>query len=219
MKASGLFVGMGAVAMRIGVGFQPRKVRIVQVGTANLITLDWTREMARSATGAGGIVRAGVANTPGFVLLAANAGVRQYAGGDVIATSSLADQIAASSVSAYMGTLQGTITTWTNGSTANRTGNFNADLAATCGVGSLVDIRASDEKVYRAAIVALTNHGSAANEVTLDRAVPSGKVIFVGCATDFVAAPVGKIMPAGFEVQDVTYGNVASTVFAFECED
>ncbi|MEI6210938.1 MAG: hypothetical protein WCR06_04865, partial [bacterium] len=187
--------------------------------TANLVTLEWDRLMARSATGAGGMVRAGVANTPGLALLAAGAGVRQYPGGDAVAAATLANQVVASCVPAYSGTLQGTTKNWTNGSTANRTGNFNVALASTCGVGSLVEIRSADQKVHRAAIVALTNSGAAANEVTLDRAVPSGVVVFVGCKTDYVAAPAGMIMPAGFEVLDTTYANVTATVHAFECED
>lgn len=219
MKTSGLYVGLGTAALRIGLGYIPRKVRIVQIGTANLVTLDWTREMSRSATGAGGMIRAGVGNTPGFAVLAAGAGVRAYAGGDVVAAATLADQIPVGMVAAYQGSLQGTIKRWVNGSTVNRTGNFDVDLGTKCGVGSLVEIRSADQKVYHAAIVALTNNGSAANEVTLDRAVPSGTVIFVGCKTDFVAAPAGTAMPAGFEVQDTTYANVASTVFGFEAQD
>jgi hypothetical protein len=219
-KANGLYIGLGTGTMRVGLGFVPRKVKIVQIGTANLVTLDWNQSMARSATGAGGIIRAGVSNTPGFALLAANAGVRAYFGGDAVASSTLANQVAVSIVPSYAGTRQGTIKEWALGSSANRTGSFDAGLDTDkSGVGSLVEVRAADQKIYKAYIVALTNDGDAANEVTLDRSVPPGVVTFIGAKVDYVAAPAGIHMPAGFEVLDTTYANVASTVFAFEAED
>ncbi len=219
-KASGLYIGLGTGTMRVGLGFVPRKLKIRQVGTANLVTLDWDQEMGRSATGAGGIVRAGVANTPGFVLLAANAGVRAYFGGDTVAAATLANQVPVSIVTAYAGTRQGTIKEWTLGSSANRTGSFDVALDTDkTGVGSLVEVRAADQKIYTAYILALTNSGNAANEVTLDRSVPPGVVTFIGAKVDYVAAPAGIKVPAGFEVLDTTYANVASTVFSFDAED
>jgi hypothetical protein len=220
MKANGLYIGLGTGAVRIGLGFKPRKVKVVQVGTANLVTTQWDRDMARSATGAGGIVRAGVGNTPGFVLLAAGAGIRQYGGGDIVAAATLADQVAAEMVAGYMGSLQGGIKRWTLGHEGNRTGNVDVNLdTAKCGVGSMVEIEIQGGRVETAAIVALSNYGKAANEVTLDRAVHSGRVRFIGPKTDFVAAPAGTVMPAGFELLDTTYANAAATVFAFEAED
>jgi hypothetical protein len=207
----GIYTGLGAT-IRLGLGFVPDRVRLTKIGNANLDQLEWTALMARTATGAGGIIRAGVANTPGFALLAVTAGVRPYYGGDLITAAALTDQIPASEVSGYQGNLGGTITKWTLGSSANRTGCFNAGLdTAKCGVGSIVQI---DTKLYR--IVALTNDGDAANEVTLDRAAPTGAVVFIGSKVDFVSAPVGTRMPAGIEILDTTYLNLVSTVFSIE---
>jgi hypothetical protein len=67
-------------------------------------------------------------------------------------------------------------------------------------------------------IVALTNDGDAANEVTLDRSAPSGPVKFIGTKVDWVPAPVGVRMPAGFEILDVTHVNADATTYAFEAE-
>ena len=223
MKFRGIYLGLGTGAIRLGLGFRPNHVRIRQIGTANMVELDWTRDMARSATGAGGLVRAGVANTPGYVLLSAAAGVRHYFGKDAIATASLAYQLPISMVPAYAGARQGTITEWTLGNATNRTGNFDAALDTDkCGVGSMIEVRTgamATPSISVAAIVALSNHGAAANEVTLDRAVPSGRVTFIGCAWDVVPAPVGVNMPEGIEILDTTYANVAATVCAIEAED
>jgi len=211
--ARGLFVGLGS-AVKIGLGFEPIKVKVVKVGHANLTTLEWFADMARTATGAGGIVRAGVANVPAFALLAITAGIRRYDGGDVVSASSLAYQIPVQDNPDTAGNRAGDIARWTLRHTTNRTGNFNAGLDTTlCGVGSMVEIGG---RKYR--IVALTNDGDAANEVTLDRAAPSGKVSFVGTKVDWVAAPVGARMPAGFEILDVTHVNEAATTYAFEAE-
>jgi len=39
-------------------------------------------------------------------------------------------------------------------------------------------------------------------------------VVHVGGAWDFVPAPAGTILPAGIEITDVTYANVADNDFA-----
>ena len=114
------------------------------------------------------------------------------------------------------GNQRGDILAWTLDVAATRKGHFDAGLDTdVCGVGSTVVIRAaSTGKLYEAYIAALTNDGDAASEVTLNTAVPSGMVVHVGCAWDWVAAPVGKVMPAGIEITDVTYANIASNDFA-----
>jgi len=223
MKASGLFVGLGTGPVRIGLGFQPDRIRIVQIGTANLVTLDWTRDMARSATGAGGIVRVGVGNTPGLVLLTNKAGVRQYNGGCSVDVSSLAHQIVYNTVPGWQGTLQGIITEFVLDTPDNGTGHFDQAVnAAQCGVGSLIAVGRVqgplDVGKYNAAIIAMAGNGTAANSVTLDRTIPSGPVRYIGPSLDYIPAPVGVCMPPGFEILDTTYANVAQTVCAFQAE-
>jgi len=207
----GVFNGAGA-ALKLGIGFVPFKVKIWEVGHANKVTLEWHADDVRKVTGAGGIVRAGVANTPSFALLAVTAGVRAYYGGEQVAAVSAANQISVQDIPDKAGNQAGDITSWKLGSADNRTGNFNAGLkTAVCGVGSLVEIGG-----VKARILALTNDGDAANEVTLDRAVKSGKVNFIGAALDYDKAPVGTLMPQGFEILDTTHTNAANTMYAFE---
>ena len=69
----------------------------------------------------------------------------------------------------------------------------------------------SNGKTYEVNVAALTNDGDAANEVTLDQAVPSGRVVHVGGAWDFVPAPAGMVLPAGIEITDVTTRVATST--------
>lgn len=212
----GIYMGLGTGAMKIGLGFVPSEVRILRLGAAVATAFEtrWDANMLRAALARnGGLVRS---NATTFVGLADTAGIKPYLGGDTVTAATLAHQIERNAVAAYRGNLRGAITKWTLGSAANRTGSFDAGLdTAPCGVGSTVVIQAaSNGKTYEARIAALTNDGDAANEVTLDQAVPSGTVIHVGCAWDWVAAPVGTVMPAGIEITDVTYANLASTAFS-----
>jgi hypothetical protein len=211
MNINGIYTGLGAT-VRIGLGFIPSRVRCVAIGNAALTEVLWDRNQARTATGAGGIVRVGVANVPAFALLTAVAGIRGYAGGDVVATATRANQILGTEVAGWSGDLRGAANLWTLGSSGNRTGNINAGLATTyCGVGSAIQIKG---KMYT--ILALTNDGDAANEITLDRAAPTGPVEYIGCKVDFAPAPVGTRMPAGIEILDTTHVNVDATPYSIE---
>ncbi|MDD5708618.1 MAG: hypothetical protein PHR35_22095 [Kiritimatiellae bacterium] len=213
-RVQGIYRGLGT-AVKIGLGFIPSEVRALAIGNADLDEIYWTRDMARVATGAGGIARASVANAPAFALLANTAGIKPYAGGELVTTASLAHQIAAQSVAAFAGDRRGSIAAWTLDTLANKTGHVDVGLTtATTGVGSPIDILTSAGALVRAHIVALSNDGDAADEVTLDIAVPSGRVVYIGCMWDWVTAPVGTRMPQGIEINDVTYVNVASNNFA-----
>lgn len=205
----GTYKGLGST-VKLGLGFKPDFVRIRRVGDSAMLTLEWERGMARSATGAGGIYRAAVGDAPGFALLAANAGVRPYFGGDVVTSASLATQIGKNAVEEYRGDLKGDITQWTLDNSGNRTGHFDAALDTNlCGVGSIVQIDG-----VMATILALSNSGASANEVTLDRAVSTGKVQHISYQYDFAPAPVKTRMPAGMEILDTSYVNVQNEIYA-----
>jgi hypothetical protein len=206
-----LYTGLGQ-AVKLGFGVKPDRVRLTGIGAATFKQIEWLPEYSRAATGAGGILRAGVANTPGFALLALTAGVRLYDGGDTVSAASLAYQVPANQVPAYRGNLAGAITRWVLDNAANRTGHFDGAVAtASCGIGSPVDV--DHELAY---IHAISNSGNAANEVTLSKAVPSGKCFHIGAKVDLVVAPVGTVMPAGIEILDVANCNEASTVYLVE---
>jgi len=215
-RITGIYRGLGTGAVKIALGFIPHEIHITRLGQAVATAFEvfWNADMLRAALARnGGLARS---NATTWVGLADTAGIKPYLGGDTVSTASLAGQIHRDEVAAYRGNLKGTIGRWTLDTAANRTGHFDAGLATTyCGVGSRVVVVAdSNGKTYEVNVAALTNDGDAANEVTLDQAVPSGRVVHVGGAWDFVPAPAGTILPAGIEITDVTYANVASNDFA-----
>jgi hypothetical protein len=215
-RVTGIYRGLGTGAIKIGLGFVPHEVHITRLGQAVATAYEtfWNADMLRAALARnGGLARS---NATTWVGLADTAGIKPYAGGDTVTAASLAGQLHRDVVTAYRGNLRGSILAWTLDTAANRTGHFDAGLATTyCNVGSTVVIKAaSTGKLHEARIAALTNDGDAANEVALDQAVPSGSVIHVGGAWDWVPAPVGVILPAGIEITDVTYANIASNDFA-----
>jgi hypothetical protein len=88
------------------------------------------------------------------------------------------------------------IISWTLGHSTNMTGNFNEDVKASAtfiGAGSPIII--DGIKYYMT--VTLSGTGEAANEVTLNRAAPSGDVTFIGNRYSLKPITVGEVMPAG----------------------
>jgi hypothetical protein len=224
----GTYAGVGS-AIKVGLGFRPDYVRLQNIDQAEQELIEWNRHMTRAATGAGGICRALLngSSAAGFVALAANAGVRWYDGGDLIQTSASTVKVALSFADGdYSGDQRakgsgGAIIAFELDTAANRTGHFNAPLnTAYAGVGSPVIIQGQIHY-----IVALTNSGSAADEVTLDRN-PSGigrggvdrqyRVDRIGYRWDVANAPVGLSMPQGIEILDTTYCNVSGQICLIE---
>ena len=109
------------------------------------------------------------------------------------------------------------ITTWTLDTAATPTGHFNGDVTGTyIGEGSLIRIRSNDNKhVYTACITALTaGQGVSANEVTLSRAVPSGKVEFIGGKYGYKPVAIGDVARAGVKIEYATL-NVNDAMIGF----
>jgi hypothetical protein len=212
MMVSGIYPGAGTSALYIGLGFIPKRVEIHNLDQAEQEILVWDDAMARAAIAPGGQVRTALtsADAANFVVLAQNAGIEPYDGGYVVAALSANYLVPAHEAGvggdqrdASGGT--GPVRKWTLGNSSNRTGNFNAGVDTTnVGVGSVVEIEGLRYKVQ-----AISNDGDAANEVTLDRAAPTGVVRFIGYKYDFWRAPVGTTMPRGIIIRDVTYVNVS----------
>jgi hypothetical protein len=212
---SGIYAGAGTSALYIGLGFIPSKVEIFNLDQAEQEILIWNDAMARAAASPGGQIRSGLGSgSANFAVLAQDAGVEPWDGGDIIATASANYIVLAGEVAAYAGDQRdkgaAAVRQWTLGSSDNRTGNFDNEVDTDfVGMGSVVEI---DGKRYK--IQVLTNNGEQANEVTLDRAAPSGRVNYIGYKLDFVQAPAGTVMPKGLKVNDVTYVNESGQ----ECE-
>jgi hypothetical protein len=213
-KFGGIYIGTGTAALTIGLGFEPDEVEIFNIGEAEAEHLRWNRLLQRGDTAFGGIIRKVVAGD--VTLMTQDDGIMLYSGGERIATASVYKIISANLVAAYQGDMsaKGTtpITTWTLGSAANGTGNWNAECSTTyVGVGSEIFIRAANsDVVYRRTITALTSNGDQANEVTLDQQAPSGTIEKISYFADFVTCPAGMIMPAGITINEVATVNVAS---------
>jgi hypothetical protein len=203
----GIFKG-AAAKIYIGIGFVPDWVRLMNMVDTSYSVVEWNRNMRRKATFMEGIITKTMTDVDRAVL-AKTYGIDVF---DGLATPLAADN------AAYLvkntlnhqkdaGQTSG-ITTWTLDSSANRTGHFDQDLDVNFNVdaesGAEVIIQAASGIIYRSAIVALSNDGNAASDVTLADAVPSGTVLFVGSPYDYIGAKAGDVVPAGFSVSTLT---------------
>lgn len=206
---AGKAFGSGAI-MTVGLGFVPDWVRVRNLAS-DIPEIYWDKHMAANTTHPEGIKSTLSSTTPVIAKLTAGLGITPYAGGDPVTAVSDAFIVPLEFLpAAYHGDQRGkgtgTVTAWTLGSSGNRTGNFNQGVDTTyVGVGSVVWI---DGVPYT--VQALSNDGDAANEVTLDRAAPSGVVERITFKADLYNAPLGLIMPAGFVLAADTDVNVDS---------
>lgn len=217
--ASGTFDGTGAT-IYVGIGFKPKAVTLWNV------------------TEASNFLQYGVWNTGMYGLAACQGGKKMVFDDD---TAGDADSLAfGSGVSIYEGGTVGLntevylikdpspdkrnagstpITTWTLGSSSNKTGNVNAACTVTApnivGVGSTIYIDGG-QGAKKYTILAFTNYGEAANYITLDVAAPSGTVTFLGGRFSYVQCPTSLIMPAGFALAADAALNADSEMMYFE---
>jgi hypothetical protein len=200
---SGTFKQQNA-AMYLGLGFLPDWVRIYALTTDTLMKLEWSINM-RTLAAIEGILRSTMTDAD-FLDLAYGEGVAHYLGGDVITASTTP------STTTYIeqdrtpdkravNTGYDAINTWTLGNSTNRTGNWNAECSTTyVGVGSRICVNGR-----WATVLALTSNGDQANEVTLNAALPSGVIEFLGPMYDFTTQNSGIVTKAGILISDTTY--------------
>jgi hypothetical protein len=150
--------------------------------------------------------------------LAAGAGISAYEGGDT--TDGTETYLAADRAPNKFDKGAGDpIDTWTLGHVVNKTGNFNAVANITyphkVGIGSLIKIDAG-KGAQTKVITAFTSNGEAANEVTLNEAIGSGKITFLGGIFTFVQMPSGLVTSQGVTISETAAINVDSEIVAFE---
>jgi hypothetical protein len=202
----GTFLGSGA-ARYIGLGFIPRKVHIWNVEAAAMGQLWWDRDMTRHSRMYEGQYDTGAAVTA----LTAGTGIIRYYGGDIITAQAATHLKPAASMDTYAGDMRGKgsaglISNWVLDTLANRTGHFDVALNTTyVGIGSLVQIGG---KEY--AIVALSNDGDAADDVTLNEAAPSGECDRIDYLYDLAQAEVGERMPPGIYLAETANVNATN---------
>ncbi|OGW44455.1 MAG: hypothetical protein A2Y66_01810 [Nitrospirae bacterium RBG_13_41_22] len=225
---AGTFNGTGA-GVYLCFGFVPDWVKIQNYETSNDYMIEWNRNMHRSGEFVEGMqIHTGTTYRQ-ITALTKGAGILPYKGGVVLnattaGTTTYAEgvylkpdtkdyrYITADSPHGVGDAVANTINSWTLGSAANYTGNFNADVTGTyIGEGSKIMINGI---TYY--IVALTaGQGISANEVTLSQPAPTGDIQSIGGMYDMAPMVSGETTLAGIYIANTTV-NVNNALIGFE---
>jgi hypothetical protein len=213
LQESGTFNASGA-DLYVGLGFVPDWVKIMTLESTDEERIEWSRNM-RSAEAFGGfdIDDDGVISP-----ITIGLGIAEDLGGvDITSASTIYIGRRADEDMRDAGTGD-VINAWTLDVPANRTGHFNAGVNTThVGVGSIVGIgKDSFGNAEFATILAITNDGDAANEITLSKAIKSGNVLKLGPMYDYVGLPAGAITKPGFFIDSTAAINTAGQMCMFE---
>lgn len=222
----GAFNPIGAAPFYLCLGAIPHYIKIWGLEGATPDVIEWAPSFQRDVLTIEGIMYpTGLGAIADF---AWGEGIRPYYGGEEMTTSNQTSVAYGAGVFVwrddkdyreYTNPAAGiigdasteTIITWTLGSAANRTGNFNGDVVGGfIAPGSMIRIQetASPRRVYDVGILALTaGQGSDTNEVTLSYPVPNGEVRYIGGYSDYIPIPIGKISTPGMRI------NLATTPF------
>lgn len=219
MKFIGIIKATTAT-LNVGLGFIPRKVRVTNL-------TDLTEHIYATDMRAGvlaethyGISRAKAGDLAAVTTAAA--GIIPYAGGTLLTAASTTCLERNDEDQRGTYNPNSPITTFTVGSVANKTGNFNVEAStAVVGAGSIVIIKGVEYYV-----VAMTSNGEAANEVTLND-LPAGAVagsVFsvdkIRSRFDLIGAASGKVTLPGFTLgASATVNNTDGDVLLIEAED
>ena len=217
-------VQAGPYAKYVGLGFIPDWVEIWSgaAGT-DYCHLQWNIGMLATTTIAGGIVL--VDTTGDRVARGRSAGIEIYRGGDVITadTTPRSSTTGVATANVYYGPdtdvdkrnngATGTISSWTLGSSSNRTGNWDyacdttetADSHNPVGVGSMINI--DGKETY---ITTITDAGESANEVYLNEALASGPIYALTGKYTHTSKPANTVTKAGIIINDVAYVNLTA---------
>ena len=241
-RFSGTFIGTGATLV-LGIGFKPDWVKLLNLTAgAYGATLEWHKRMAAGATSKTTGPQEGIltvyasGNSVARTLVASAAGIQPYDGGDIIGgitvpsgvTLSATNALAALSLENLWPTgslsidqkasgTNGNVLKWTLGSAANYTGNLDQPISATyVKIGSQIDIGPDQGPIQSYTVVAITGTGDSANNITLDRPAPSGKIWRISYPYDLAAIPAKVPVPAGIVIFETTSVNAASQVILVE---
>jgi hypothetical protein len=216
MKVQHTFNGTGA-AVYLCLGFIPDYVKIISGEDADLGMIEWYRNAgcAEIARGIHNVGISGVVQQDARTV--ADGGIVIYDGGEELTVSNQTSIAYGEGVYLAPDTRDFRLSSvdvlnpgdgsgddvmrWVLGNGTNKTGNFlgvtgiGADVVGTyVGEGSRIKIRSArygSFPEYDAMITALTaGQGGAANEVTLDRAIPSGDIVRLG--GKFGLAPMAR---------------------------
>jgi hypothetical protein len=214
-KVGGTFDATGAV-INVGIGFVPDKLIIWNNTDAEDQRVIWSRDFRVAARVEGNHYQGDDAAAISVTPLAAAGGIKPYYGGDVIVTAAETHLVKDPAPNK-----QGSVTGWTLDTAANRTGKFNIDSLPTgvaAGSRILIDAGTPGSIAKWYTIEAITSDGGQDDEVTLSEAAPSGDILFISGAFDYISAAANITMPAGFTLAALADFNVDSDQLAFEAE-
>lgn len=225
-RSSGIILATGA-AIKLSLGFRPDRVRLSQItDTSVMPQIDWHYRFASVAAVAGGTLRYTDSTARKEALLTSALGITPYNGGEIVASGNttnygpltLLNLWPTGSLSVDQKAAGGTnILKWTLDTAANFTGHFDAGISTTyVKVGSIVEIGPDQGPIVRATITAITNTGTAADEITLDRAVPTGKVWRISYPYEFAALAAGTKTLEGITIGLDTKVNLSGKLVLVE---
>ncbi|MEI7879851.1 MAG: hypothetical protein WCI95_03140 [bacterium] len=224
MKYMGIIKATTAT-LNVGLGFIPRKVRVTNL-------TDLTEHLYATDMRAGvlaethyGISRAKAGDLAAVTTAAA--GIVPYVGGTLLtADSTTCLERNDKDMRVDGATSTTAISTFTVGSVANKTGNFNVDVSSSgvVGAGSVIIIKGVE--YYIVAVVTDGSTGGGANEVTLSD-LPAGAVagsVFaidkIRSRFDLIGAKSGKVTLPGITIgASATVNNTDGDVLLIEAED
>lgn len=203
-----------AATLYVGIGFNPDHLTLV-----NLTDLTAHEFYGDDYTNRYGITRAAA----GDWAAAANAaaGIEPYAGGDKMSAASTAYLVENQSDQRAAYDVNSPISTFTIGSSANKTGNFNVEASTTyVGVGSRVTFSGKPDVYY---ITAMTSNGESANEVTLNASPGATSEVLtvskIWSKYDYLGAASGVVIPKGFVIgASATVNNTDGDIIKFVAE-
>jgi len=230
MKRVGFtFNGTGA-ANFLSLGFIPDEVLIRAVEDADGAWAEWSKG-CRAAESDNGFSIDGSNDDVDIALYTAGAGVEPYEGGDALTATEQTSVAYGEGVYLHpdpirdyskndtygVATADGALNKWTLDTSANRTGHFNDDVPASVariGEGSLIRIEEdAGHKQKTVVIEALTaGQGVSADEVTLARAVKTGKILSISGMYDMIPYPLGSVTGQGIKLNATTLVNVDAEI-------
>ena len=210
---AGAILGTGAI-VHVAIGYIPDFVKLATVDGTVQGEMEWNKFMK----GYGGIKRLGAEASPSAAMVTSANGISKYLGES--------NPLSATSTSIYVPEVKDQrdtgagdpITTWTLDTSANKTGHFDNPLKATeliVGAGAEVWIRDELGNLHHATITSLTSDGDAADNVTLDEAVPSGTVEKLLDGYRWRLAKSGELPGLGFTLAADANVNEDGKVIAF----
>jgi len=227
----GTFNGTGA-AVYICIGFIPDYVRMWAVEGSETPFL-WYSNQFRGAEIVEGIVGDEASSDVQLTAKTKGAGIVAYEGRDDMTSTNQTstsygegvflrfDKVTDYKDNASYGYVDAALSAWTLDTSGNCTGHFNDDVPSSgtrIGEGSRILIEETVTHIQKwATIEAVTaGQGEASDEVTLSRAVKSGKILHISGMYSMIPIPVGEVSPEGFKCNLTSVINANDEIQMFE---